>query len=136
MGGKLAHDSKVSSKSTVPERTIDYLDSVEDWKRPHEVAEATGASQNYQGKVLRDLHRDGEVEKRKKRDGALIYVLPGEETKPISDKEVAIEIIDRYPSGLTVGQARAMNLGELQTYIRENVAQAVFPADKVWYKRN
>lgn len=136
MGGKLAHNSKVSSKPTVPERTIDYLDSVEDWKRPHEVAEATGASYNYQSKVLRDLHQEGEVEKRKKRDGALIYVLPDGETTPISDKEVAIEVIDKYASDLTVGQARAMSLSELQTFIRENIALTVFPGDKVWYKRN
>lgn len=124
----------MSTTATVAERSIDYLDSIDDWKRASGVAEEIDSQTNYTREVLNDLHDAGEVQKKK--DGAIIGTVIDDNLWVLDSKEQAKTVIRLYGS-LTEEEMDSMTLDELRTYVEEEIGDRTGPIQhKVWYKRD
>jgi hypothetical protein len=123
----------MSTTTTVAEKALEYLDSIDEWVRAADVAEEIGSNTDYTREILNDLHGSGEVAK--KQDGAIIGTTIDENLWVIDSVEQAHEVIRLY-GDLTEKEMESMTLDELRNYIEEEVGDRTGPIqNKVWYKR-
>ena len=122
----------MSTSETVAQRAIDYLKSIDEWKRAAEVAEEIGSDTDYTRMVLNDLSDRGEVEKEKR--GAIIGTSINGETYVLATREHAKHVIRTY-GNLSEAEMREMSLDELRTHVEENIGDRTGPiGNKVWYR--
>lgn len=123
----------MTTSKTVSERSYEYLNDSDEWKRPREISEAVDADIDYTRKVLRDLHEADKVEKKSEPGGIIAHEIDGE-TNVIETRAHAKKTIDRHGM-LTESEMDSMTLDELRTYIQRNLADRSFPlGKKVWYR--
>jgi hypothetical protein len=124
----------VSTTTTVAEKAVDYLSSIDEWVRASTVAEEIDSSTDYTRQVLNDLHGSGRVQK--KEDGAIIGTTINDNLWVLDSVEQAKTVIRLY-GDLTEKQMGSMTLDELRNYVEEELGDRTGPIQsKVWYRRD
>lgn len=123
----------MSTTVTVAEKAINYLDSIDEWVRASDVAEEIDSTTNYTRDELNRLSESGRVQK--KEEGAIIGTTIDGNLWVLDSVEQAENVIRLY-GDLTDAEMSSMTLGELRTYVQEEIGDRTGPIQsKVWYKR-